>query len=211
LFYVLGAAVLKIPFRSRFQSFQRFWKLGLASRCTLGIILASMTPIPAIADVMRANGDHTRFDTLLLEVVDRDPKGLNCRMPKKFRPALMDSTDAPNLDGTNFASSDVLVAFPPGSQIEVVSGGRGAIMKRDQFNNPWGAVRPSGSKGDCFIRANSRYVRTVLPKDATGWRCRCRVSDCGSRSRPNSFTTGVERKLDPSTPEYGCSPMLPQR
>jgi hypothetical protein len=90
--------VLKIPFRSRFQSFQRFWKLGLASRCTLGIILASMTPIPAIADVMRANGDHTRFDTRLLKVVDRDPKGLNCRMPKKFRPALMDSTDAPNLD-----------------------------------------------------------------------------------------------------------------
>lgn len=208
--YILGALSDGTTSKGALTNpFQRFWKLGLTSLCTLGIVLA-MHPNPAIAAVMSANGDYPKVDTRFLEVVDLDPKGLNCRMPKEFSPVFMDSTEAPNLEGTDLASSDALATFPTGSRIEVISAGRGAIMIRDHLNNPWVTVRPSVRNGDCFVRANSRYVRTVLPKDATGWRCRCRASDCGSRSRPNSFTTGVEEKLDPSTKAYGCSPILPQ-
>ncbi|NJP09803.1 MAG: hypothetical protein HC866_10205 [Leptolyngbyaceae cyanobacterium RU_5_1] len=139
----------------------------IAGFISLGHSLAFATP------VQNQNGDYvgsTAIGYTRWEVVDPDPKGLNCRMAKAFQPATLDSIDTPRElyqdHQQPIASWNVVFSFSPGERLNAVIGnGRfNQIMLLDAQGKPWLGVRTW--KGDCFVRANSRFVR---PLGQPGW------------------------------------------
>ncbi len=140
------------------------------------------------------------------QVVDTDPKGLNCRA----NPAFSFDMDVSHPDVSKWA---VLKTFKPGEKLQGVGGNNGnlPIQIDDNRGKPWIVISTtSNEKGNCLVRANSQFVRPLLPANADGWRCQCRAKDCGSREHPNSFTVEKTEKLDPSSPDYGCVPTMPK-
>jgi hypothetical protein len=141
------------------------------------------------------------------QVVDTDPEGLNCRALNSTSGSL--NLDLP-LDQRDISNWPVTKTFPTGAEMSGVSGrdGYSPIQIEDNQGKSWIAIDNRG--GQCLVRANSQYVRPLMTFGSDGWRCRCRASDCGSREHPNSFTADKTRKLDPSSPNYSCSLILPQ-
>jgi hypothetical protein len=140
------------------------------------------------------------------QVVDADPKGLNCRANAAFS-ANMD------VSHPDVSQWPVLKTFKPGAKLPGVGGNNGnvPISVEDNRGKPWIVISTTNNeKGNCLVRANSQFVRPLLPAGSDGWRCRCRANDCGSRAHPNSFTVEKTTQLDPSSPDYTCAPFIPQ-
>ncbi|MDX2243629.1 MAG: hypothetical protein NW224_23360 [Leptolyngbyaceae cyanobacterium bins.302] len=145
----------------------QFFAIALTSVIGLGNGAALATP------VLNDNGDYVGSTTngyMTWQVVDPDPKGLNCRMASRFQPASLDSIDNPLALGQDYqhdvSSWNVVFSFKTGEQLRAVIGnGRfNQIMKLDDQGKPWLGVNTW--KGDCFVRANYRYVR---PVGKPGW------------------------------------------
>lgn len=158
---------------------------------------------------MNAAGDYVGSGSdkgpkyLRWEVVDPDPQGLSCRTTDVNRSLSLDDTDS-----SNILDWSVLKTFPLGAKLQGLDGGGNMPIKiNDDRGKPWVAIRIDNQRGSCLVRANSQFIRALLPADSDGCRCRCRTKDCGSRQHPNSFTVEKTEKLDPSSPDYGCSPL----
>jgi hypothetical protein len=141
------------------------------------------------------------------QVVDADPQGLNCRAIDSTGGAL--NLDLP-LNQRDISNWAVIKTFPTGTEMRGVHGrdGYSPIQIEDNQGKSWIAIDDRG--GQCLVRASSKYVRPLMTFGSDGWRCRCRAKDCGSREHPNSFTVDKTRKLDPSSPDYSCSLILPE-
>jgi hypothetical protein len=133
----------------------------------LGNNPASATP------VLNHQGDYvgsTIMGYKAWKVVDSDPRGLHCRMKQEFQPAILDAMDLPvaleENHQHNIVNWNVVFSFSPGERLNAVIGnGRfNQIMRMDAQGRPWLGVRTW--KGDCFVRANNRFVR---PVGTPGW------------------------------------------
>jgi hypothetical protein len=106
-------------------------------------------------------------------VVDADPKGLNCRMASEFRPVTLDGADAPATlyqnNRHNISQWSVVFSFAKGQELRAVTGNMGAqqIMLRDRDGNSWLGVHTNAQRGDCFVRANRRFVEPIVPGAAS--------------------------------------------
>jgi hypothetical protein len=165
---------------------------------------AALTMNP-VGDYLQAKGSRgTMYPQW--QVVDADPKGLNCRA----NPAFAVNMDVSQPDVSKWP---VLKTFKPGAKLPGVGGNNGnvPISIEDNRGKPWIVISTTNNeKGNCLVRANSQFVRPLLPAGSDGWRCRCRAKDCGSREHPNSFTVEKTTQLDPSSPDYSCAPFVPQ-
>lgn len=141
------------------------WMGAIAVAGTIGFASATFaTPtLTPNGDYRDQNGRSPGY--LTWEVVDADPKGLNCRMAEQFRPVSLDGADTPADVYRNYRHEvsqwEVLFAFRRGQRLNAVSGnmGNNQIMLIDRQGKPWLGVNTS--RGDCFVRANSRFVRPI--------------------------------------------------
>lgn len=141
--------------------------LAVSGLISLGNPPASATPVP------NHQGDYIGSTTLgykTWEVVDTDPHGLNCRMMQEVQPMILDAMDLPLALEQDYQQDivnwNVVFSFKQGARLNAVIGnGRfNQIMRMDDRGRPWLGIRTG--KGDCFVRANSRFVR---PVGAPGW------------------------------------------
>lgn len=102
------------------------------------------------------------------EVIDKDPKGLNCRMPQQYQGTFMDSIDAPEIPFKNNNINDwkswtVMNKFKTGQKLRAVTTKLGnniiLLYKKDE---PWILVESQlGDLSDCFVRADSKYIAPI--------------------------------------------------
>jgi hypothetical protein len=184
--------------------------------CAILFFTSSLSYTPfASALAMNTAGDYVREAQSIgypqWKVVDSDPKGLKCRTIDSTRPIFLDRQDI-NVQNPDISKWDVLRTFKTGVVLEGLAGNRvlPPIQIDDSRGKPWIVIRLDGAQGDCLVRANSQFVRPLLPAGSDGWRCRCRAKDCGSRQNPNSFTVEKIREIDPSSSDYGCEPIMPE-
>lgn len=103
-------------------------------------------------------------------VVDSDSKGLNCRMAQRFRSISVDGLDAPaelfERNKHNVSQWPVVTAFRRGERLQAVTGNNAnQIMIADSQGKPWLPV--STDKGNCFVRANSRFIKPIRENPTT--------------------------------------------
>jgi hypothetical protein len=103
-------------------------------------------------------------------VVDSDSQGLNCRMAQKFRSISVDALDAPDelfaKNKHNVSQWPVVTTFRRGERLQAVTGNNAnQIMIADSNGKPWLPI--STDKGNCFVRANSRFVKPVRENPTT--------------------------------------------
>lgn len=117
------------------------------------------------------NGDFTSTGRgrghIYWQVVDPDPNGLNCRMTERFQGIYADALNTPD----EFLSRDYkpnisrwtrVHRFATGERLRAVTGnGMNQHIQFDDRGKPWMAVRISDVRGDCFVRANIRFVRPI--------------------------------------------------
>ncbi|MCT7983193.1 hypothetical protein NG796_07795 [Laspinema sp. A4] len=101
------------------------------------------------------------------QVSDRDPNGLNCRMPRQFLGIVMDSMEVPETLRTNnrneISQWSVVRVFEGGDRLEAVTGNlANQIVLLDKRGKPW--IPVSIEEGNCFVRANSRFI-VPIPED----------------------------------------------
>ncbi|MEA5521292.1 hypothetical protein [Limnoraphis robusta] len=86
------------------------------------------------------------------QVVDRDPKGLNCR------------ANIPPYAG----SKEIRAIFPTGTLINAVRRDRGVfeLGEESSQNQPWLRVQLFGQEGrqECWVRANKNYIIPIRPE-----------------------------------------------
>ncbi|MBW4486509.1 MAG: hypothetical protein KME12_01835 [Trichocoleus desertorum ATA4-8-CV12] len=104
------------------------------------------------------------------QVVDSDPRGLNCRMARQFQGISVDGSDAPpelyTRNKYNISQWSVVFAFKRGQRLQAVTGNMdNHITLTDQQGKPWMAVYTS--KGHCFVRANSNFVKPLREDPVT--------------------------------------------
>jgi hypothetical protein len=109
-------------------------------------------------------------------VVDKDSKGLNCRMANRFQSVTLDGADAPSEIYLNnqYAIADwpIVFTFKKGQRLRAVTGnmGRNQIMLLDNRSKPW--IPVSLQKGDrlvnCFVRANSQFIKPLKEDPISG-------------------------------------------
>jgi hypothetical protein len=100
------------------------------------------------------------------KVFDPDPQGLRCRMAKQFQDIDVVSDDAPQalFQRNNISQWPIVRIFRRGQRIQAETGPRGQIVVLDSKGSPWFPIRIA--KGDCFVRANNRFIRPV-PENPT--------------------------------------------
>lgn len=103
-------------------------------------------------------------------VVDSDSQGLNCRMAQRFRSISVDSLDAPaelfERNKHNVSQWPVVTAFRRGKRLQAVTGNNAnQIMIADSQGKPWMPI--STDKGNCFVRANSRFIKPIRENPTT--------------------------------------------
>ncbi|MEG3838779.1 hypothetical protein [Microcoleus sp. herbarium14] len=103
-------------------------------------------------------------------VVDSDAQGLNCRMAKKFQSISVDGIDAPDelfaRNKHNVSQWPVVTVFRRGQRLEAVTGNNAnQIMISDNQGKGWLPV--STDKGNCFVRANSRFIKPIRENPTT--------------------------------------------
>lgn len=109
-------------------------------------------------------GDYQRTSHRYWEVADPDPKGLNCRMGKYSIEQIQDPGSKVELDIDNWP---VVGTLKPGQDFEIYLGPSGLGVLYDKQDQPWFFVEKSEGRGapsNCFVRANSSFVRPVQPK-----------------------------------------------
>ncbi|MCC3583796.1 MAG: hypothetical protein JGK24_06820 [Microcoleus sp. PH2017_29_MFU_D_A] len=103
-------------------------------------------------------------------VVDSDSQGLNCRMAQRFRSVSVDALDAPDelfeKNKHNVSQWPVVTTFRRGQRLQAVTGNNAnQIMIADSQGKPWLPI--STDKGNCFVRANSRFVKPIRENPTT--------------------------------------------
>lgn len=84
--------------------------IAIAGLVSLGNNPASATP------VLNHQGDYvgsTIMGYQAWEVVDSDPRGLNCRMKQEFQPAILDAMDLPVALEENYHSMFKFLSYSP--------------------------------------------------------------------------------------------------
>jgi hypothetical protein len=180
--------------------------------CAVLSFMLSLTYAPSVSALaMNPAGDYVgdlRVPSYpRWQVVDPDPDGLKCRTVDPSR--RLDF----NMIGRSPKISKwaVLRTFKSGSELQGMAGNMSntPVKIDDDRGKPWIAILVNEQEGECLVRANSQFVRPLLPANTDGWRCSCRAKDCGSREHPNSFTVEKTEKVDPSSSDYGCGPIVP--
>ncbi|MBW4418111.1 MAG: hypothetical protein KME13_02645 [Myxacorys californica WJT36-NPBG1] len=135
----------------------------------LTVQAASATPrLNAVGDYVDAPPRQAGAGYQKWRVVDADPKGLNCRMASEFRPVALDGANAPTAlyenNRHNISQWSVVFSFAKGQELRAVTGNWGAqqIMLRDRDGNSWLGVHTNAQRGDCFVRANRRFVEPIV-------------------------------------------------
>jgi hypothetical protein len=193
-----------------FQSWRSFRSLFVTLVCTTLFFTSLLYAPPASALATNPGGDYVGDLQVpsypRWRVVDPDPDGLKCRTVDPSR--RLDF----NLIGRSPKISKwaVLKIFKSGSELQGMAGNMGNLPVKidDDRGKPWIAIMVNEQEGECLVRANSQFVRPLLPANSDGWRCQCRAKDCGSREHPNSSTVDKSELLDPSSPNYSCRPIL---
>ncbi len=103
-------------------------------------------------------------------VVDSDSQGLNCRMAQRFRSISVDGLNAPDelfqRNKHNVSQWPVVTTFLRGERLQAVTGNfANQIMISDSQGKPWLPI--STDKGNCFVRANSRFIKPILENPTT--------------------------------------------
>ncbi|WP_293333647.1 hypothetical protein [Microcoleus sp. CAWBG58] len=141
------------------------WILGLGANLALALPVAN------------GQGDYTGLlarqrgnRQVNWVVVDSDSQGLNCRMAQRFRSISVDGVDAPDelfaKNKHNVSQWPVVTTFRRGERLEAVTGNNAnQIMIADSNGKPWLPI--STDKGNCFVRANSRFVKPVRENPTT--------------------------------------------
>ena len=131
--------------------------ITLATLLVLGTAkLGSTAPLPSPNN----QGDYTgRYYNTYWEVVDPDPKGLNCRMNSSFEEFMRIDNRTP-FDVFNWSVVGVL---KQGQRFESFPGNAGVTFL-DTRGLPWlfvGKNYTAGAAQGCFIRANSQFVKPI--------------------------------------------------
>ena len=102
------------------------------------------------------------------QVVDPDPRGLNCRISPEFRQFwLEDFRPGGWQDDFNIGEWSVVRRFPKQTVLIADNAPAGATIIRDERGLPWVKVIidmpiANNQMNDiCFVRANSKYIRPV--------------------------------------------------
>lgn len=143
----------------------------------VGWILGSGANLALALPVANGQGDYTGLlarqrgnRQVNWVVVDSDSQGLNCRMAQKFRSISVDALDAPDelfaKNKHNVSQWPVVTTFRRGEGLQAVTGNNAnQIMIADSQGKPWLPI--STDKGNCFVRANSRFVKPVRENHTT--------------------------------------------
>jgi hypothetical protein len=106
-------------------------------------------------------GDYQRTSHRYWEVVDPDPKGLNCRMSEYSIQEIQNPGSKVELDIDNWP---VVGTLKQGDNFEIYLGPSGSGVLYDRQNQPWFFVEKSDDSdppSNCFVRANSRFVKPI--------------------------------------------------
>jgi hypothetical protein len=126
------------------------------------ILVATPTLVAATAlPTPNRSGDYSRTSHTTWQVVDNDPNSLNCRMGRYSYEQIIDPRSTVVL---NIASWPVAGTLKRGQNFEIEIGPAGLGMLYDNKMKPWIFVKRSFNRGaakNCFVRANSRFVRPV--------------------------------------------------
>ncbi|MEG4107549.1 hypothetical protein [Microcoleus sp. S13_C5] len=141
------------------------WILGMGANLASAIPVANQQgdyPVPPA----RQRGNR-QVNWL---VVDSDSQGLNCRMAQRFRSISVDALDAPGelfeRNKHNVSQWPVVAAFRRGQRLQAVTGNNAnQIMIADSQGKPWLPI--STDKGNCFVRANSRFIKPIRENPTT--------------------------------------------
>ncbi|MEG4420463.1 hypothetical protein QUA70_18015 [Microcoleus sp. LAD1_D5] len=141
------------------------WILGIGANLASAIPVANQQgdyPVPPA----RQRGNRQ----VNWVVVDSDSQGLNCRMAQKFRSISVDGLDAPaelfERNKHKISQWAVVTAFRRGQRLQAVTGNNAnQIMIADSQGKPWLPV--STDKGNCFVRANSRFIKPIRENPTT--------------------------------------------
>ncbi|MEG4485842.1 hypothetical protein [Microcoleus sp. D2_18a_B4] len=141
------------------------WILGMGSNLALAVPVANKQgdyPVPPA----RQRGNRQ----VNWVVVDSDSQGLNCRMAQRFRSISVDGLDAPaelfERNKHNVSQWAVVTAFRRGKRLQAVTGNNAnQIMISDSQGKPWLPI--STQKGNCFVRANSRFIKPIRENSTT--------------------------------------------
>lgn len=112
-----------------------------------------------------SNGDYRRRDIHeYWEVVDPDPAGLNCRMPRGCTILELLDMDTVNCSFPNRSpfEYDVIGALQTGQQFKSFPTNSSGVFL-DNNNAPWLFVGEnySGGVSNCFVRANRDFVKPI--------------------------------------------------
>jgi hypothetical protein len=110
-----------------------------------------------------AQGDYQRTSHRYWQVVDADPKGLNCRMGKY---SIQEIQNPGNDIDLNIGSWPVVGILKQGQKFEIYLGPSGSGVLYDAQNQPWFFVEKTfdrGAPSSCFVRANSKFIQPVQP------------------------------------------------
>lgn len=141
------------------------WILGMGTNLASAIPVANKQgdyPVPSA----RQRGNR-QVNWL---VVDSDPKGLNCRMAQIFRSISVDGLDAPaelfERNKHNVSQWPVVTTFRRGQRLEAVTGNNAnQIMISDNQGKGWLPI--STDQGNCFVPANSRFIKPIRENPTT--------------------------------------------
>ncbi|PZV10585.1 MAG: hypothetical protein DCF20_21115 [Pseudanabaena sp.] len=100
------------------------------------------------------------------KVVDSDPNGLNCRMPKQYQGRYFD--ELLQNGKYDIGSWDVLTTIKTGELINAYGGNLGAqIIIKDREDKSWLPVAVSFNNGtvNCFVRANKQFVEPYISNE----------------------------------------------
>lgn len=139
--------------------------LGLDATLALAIPTPNQQGDYPIPSLRQRGGRHVNW-----QIVDSDPRGLNCRMARQFQGISVDGSDAPaDLSARNkhnISQWPVVFAFKRGQRVQAVTGNwANQIMLTDQQGKPWLPVYTS--KGNCFVRANSNFIKPIREDSVT--------------------------------------------
>jgi hypothetical protein len=143
---------------NRFKAIYRIviFSLGL-------VFLLGITPTWAAQSLPEANaqGNYVSLSShLYWQVVDPDPKGLNCRMGNA---SIEEIWNPDNPGFPTISSWPVAATFKPEEIFRAQVSYSGFVFTRDEQFLPWIFVKKKldGTPANCFVRANSSLIKPV--------------------------------------------------
>lgn len=141
--------------------YRRFLAVVLASSMTALCAAALARSQSSLPTPNKQTGDYSRSSHQYWQVVDSDPKGLNCRMGPYTKDEIYDPGRSFKMDIFNWR---VIGTLKKGQTFENELGPAGFGIMFDTRNKPWMFVDKISAKGapkQCFVRANSQYIKPV--------------------------------------------------